>query len=192
LIFRSKDTNSESLEGKDGPDYSMNYMSGMKRRGDGYKDGQIIRSFYQDFEAGTGAAVFHSGQHYIREDFSGEQGARKQRDMMNPKYLVQTILSCEHKELGRKTIGGVLCEGLETTDPAFFGSLPVQVSRIDAKLQLWVNAETKYPVQFEGELKIEAEGQVMSSEYVLDQFQWDVAIDPSVFEPNIPANYEPM
>ena len=62
------------LEGKDGPDYSMNYLSGMKRRGDGYKDGQIVRSIYQDFEAGTGAAVFHSGKRYIREDFSGRAG----------------------------------------------------------------------------------------------------------------------
>ena len=32
----------------------------------------------------------------------------------------------------------------------------------------------------------------MSSEYVLDQFQWDAAIDPSVFEPNIPPDYEQM
>ncbi len=192
LIFRSRESNSESLEGKDGPDYSMNYLSGMKRRGDGYKDGRIIRSFYRDFEAGTGAAVFHSVKRYIREDSSDKRAAQTQRDMMNPKHLVQTILSCEHKELGRKTIEGVLCEGLETTDPAFFGSLPAQVNRIDAKLQLWVNAETKYPVQFEGKVKIEAEGQVMSSEYVLDQFQWDVAIDPSTFEPNIPAEYEQM
>ena len=192
LIFRSRGTNSESLEGKDGPDYSMNYLSGMKRRADGYKDGRIIRSFYQDFEAGTGAAVFHSVKRYIREDYSDKRAAQTQRDMMNPKYLVQTILSCEHKELGRKTIEGVLCEGLETTDPAFFGSLPRKSAELTRNCNCGSMRKRSTPSNSRGKMKIEAEGQVMSSEYVLDQFQWDVAIDPSVFEPNIPPDYEQM
>jgi len=38
----------------------------------------------------------------------------------------------------------------------------------------------------------EADGEVIAAEYTMDQFQWDVERDPSLFEPNIPPDYEPM
>jgi len=57
------------------------------------------------------------------------------------------------------------------------------------QLRLWVNAETEYPVLFESKISAEAEGEAISSEGVMDQFQWDVELDPSIFEPNIPPDY---
>jgi hypothetical protein len=192
LIYRIRGTNSVSLESEDGPDYSMHYLSAAHSRTDGYKNGQIIRSFYRDFEARTGAAVFHTVKRFIREDLGDNQGAQSHQDMMNPKHLVQTILSCEHRKLGQKTIEGVLCEGLETTDPAFLGPVPEAINRLEVQLRLWVNAETEYPVLCESKMSCEADGEVMSSEYVVDQFQWDVELDPKLFEPNIPAEYESM
>ena len=36
---------------------------------------------------------------------------------------------------------------------------------------------------------IEADGEVIAAEYTMDQFQWDVELDPSLFEPNIPPDY---
>lgn len=194
LIYRNRTTNSKSvdLEGEDGPDYSKNYLSAMYSRADAYKGGQIIRSFYRDYEAMTGSAVFHTVKRFISETLQ-EEDTHKHKELKNPKWLLQTILSCQHKKLGTKTIEGLLCEGLETSDPAFFGSnLPVPKSSIDARLQLWVSVETNYPVLFEGKVSIEHEGNVMSSEFQLDQFQWDVELDASVFEPNIPPDYEQM
>jgi hypothetical protein len=32
----------------------------------------------------------------------------------------------------------------------------------------------------------------MESEWVLDQFQWDVELDPNLLEPNIPPDYVDM
>lgn len=69
------------------------------------------------------------------------------------------------------------------------GPLPIQVTRLDVEMRLWVNAETEYPVLFESKISFEHNGQVMESEGVMDQFQWDVELDPSIFEPNIPADY---
>ncbi len=192
LIYRIRGTSSVSLEGEDGPDYSMHYLSTGQQRTDGYKNGHIIRSFYRDFEARTGTAVFHTVKRFIREDLHDDQGSQRQQDMMNPKHLVQTILSCEYRKLGQKTIEGVLCEGLETTDPAFLGPLREAFKRLEVQLRLWVNAETEYPVLCERKFSGEADGEVMSSEYVVDQFQWDVELDESIFEPNIPADYESM
>ena len=36
----------------------------------------------------------------------------------------------------------------------------------------------------------EYEGEVWEYESVMDQFQWDVELDPGIFEPNIPTDYE--
>ncbi len=40
---------------------------------------------------------------------------------------MQKILSVEHKELAERTIDGVLCEGLETSDPAVMGAELVEI-----------------------------------------------------------------
>ena len=109
----------------------------------------------------------------------------KQDDIWrDPKKMVQRFLSHEHRELGQKTIEGVLCEGIETTDAAFFGPDPLLDSLM---ARVWVGVETGYPVQFEvkivrnnGEIKITG---------IADQFQWDVELDENMFEPDIPSGY---
>ena len=175
-------------------DYAIKYFSPTHSRTDSYKGGQITQTYYEDFETTTLTAVYHTRKHYISTKFtaSAEGFLEKHEDWMDPRYLVQTILSCEHRKLGQKTIEGVLCEGIETTDPAVLGPLPGPVTRLDVEMQLWVDAKTEYPVLFEGKIRAEAEGKAMSSECVMDQFQWDVELDPSLFEPNIPPDYTDM
>ncbi len=41
-------------------------------------------------------------------------------------------------------------------------------------------------------MTIEADGEVIAAEYTMDQFQWDVELDPSLFEPNIPPDYKQL
>jgi hypothetical protein len=192
LIYRVRGTNSASLEGDNGPDYTMEYGSTTQKRTDGYKDGQIIRSFYKDFETGVGEAVFHTTKMFIREDLSDNQGQQNHQDQMDPRHLLHKVLACEHRELGQETIDGILCEGLETTDPALMGDLPEEIESLDVQMRIWVDMETKYPVRYERKVTIEIGGEVMSSDYVVDQFQWDVKLDPGFFESNIPADYEQM
>jgi len=40
----------------------------------------------------------------------------------------------------------------------------------------------------EGDITGGGEGKLITG--VLDQFQWDIELDPSLFEPNIPSDYE--
>lgn len=175
-------------------DYSITYTSPRYSRKDVYKGGQITDSYYTNLDTKTYTGIHHTRKHYLSITITPNKEGfmEKQEDWMNPRYLVQKILSCEHRELGQKTIDGVLCEGLETTDPAVFGPLPGPVSRLDVQMQLWVNVETQYPVMFEWKINAEAEGQVIESDGVMDQFQWDVELDPSFLEPNIPPDYTDM
>ena len=165
----------------DDPDYTMNYISSTKSRHDAYKAGQIIKTFYDDYNNKTVILVDHSHKSYVKMTVE----EMKQDDIWrDPKKMVQRFLSHEHRELGQKTIEGVLCEGIETTDAAFFGPDPLLDSLM---ARVWVGVETGYPVQFEvkivrnnGEIKITG---------IADQFQWDVELDENMFEPDIPSGY---
>ena len=191
LSLRIMETSSVS---PDDSDYAIKYFCPTGSRSDAYKNGQITRSHCSNTETMTSTALFHSTKCYIsRPCKKGSEGFLEQdENWTNPKYLVQQILAVEYKELGKKMVDGVLCEGLETSDPAVMGALVEMVDRLDVHMELWVDAQTQYPVRFEGKMAGEAEGQVMESECVIDQFQWDVELDPSLFELDIPPDYVSM
>jgi hypothetical protein len=179
-------------------DYSMKYNCPTHSRTDYYEAGKITHTFYTDLtDPNTKilTAVYHTHKRYMSRTFERNEHKfllEQHDDWMNPRYLIQTILSCEHSELRQKTIDGVLCEGIETTDPAVMGPLPGPVDLPEVHLQLWVDSQTKYPVLFNSKISIEAEVEAASSEGIMDQFQWDVELDPGIFEPNIPPGYVDM
>lgn len=190
----------ESLSFLNDSDYAIKYFCPTHSRTDFYKTGKITHSYYTDFsdsDTDTLIHVYHMHKRYFTHTYKKSKYEfllEQHDDWINPKYLVQTILSCKHRKLGQKTIDGVLCEGIETNDPASMGPLPEMLEVLEVQLQLWVDAKTEYPVQFESKKKISVklDGEVimMASEGVIDQFQWDVELDPSTFEPNILQDYE--
>ena len=195
-VVRCRETN--SFLPSDPTDYSITHTTPRYSRKDFYTAGQITHTHYSDFSGSdivTFTGVYHKHKHYISDTHPNSKDEfflEQHEDWTNPRYLAQTILSCEHRNLGQKTIEGVLCEGLETTDPASMGPLPGPINRLEVEMRLWVNVETGYPVLFENKMSGEAEGKSMESEWVMDQFQWDVELDPSFLEPNIPPDYIDM
>jgi hypothetical protein len=191
LIFRCTDSAASN-----GDDYSITYTTPTHCRKDFYKDGQIIRTGYVDFTGSdtyTLIDVFHTYKLCMTTTYKKSEYQfflEWRDDWTNPGFLVQMILSGEHRKLGRKTIEGVLCEGIETTDPTCLGPLPGQVSNLQVEFRLWVSTETGYPVLYESKMSCEYKGQRDELGCVMDQFQWDVELDPSIFEPNIPPDYE--
>ncbi len=160
-------------------DFSMQYYTSTQSRLDNYKGGEIVKTIYGDCNTKTVVLVDHFHKSYIKET-----GAKMPDRLgaMDPNHWVQSFLSCRHRELGQKIIDGVLCEGIETRDPAFYGGGNPPEPPV---ARLWVNVETGYPVQFEGERVYDETRHT----FVQDQFQWDVELDESLFEPNIPAGY---
>ena len=184
VIFRQRATSTKYPGGGSG--YSIIYICPTHRRSDGYnKEGEIWISMYSDIEAGTGVVVLHHQKGYVHETLS-ERDVQNQPRWADPKVWVQKFLCCEYTKLGQKTVDGVLCEGLETTDPNLITPSPNFPIRNFAA-RLWVGVQTRYPVLLEGEFAGKYSG-----ESVMDQFQWDVELDASLFEPNIPPDYEEM
>ncbi len=185
VIYRNRATHSV---GPADSDYSIVYLSDTKSRHDSYKGEHIIRTNYCDFDAKTVVFIAHDAKKYTQNTMSEETLREQHGAWASPKRWITEFLSRNHRKLGQKTIDGVLCEGLETTDTTF----GVSTFEVDSLLaRVWVNVETGYPVMLEGEVtgggdeKLHIKG-------VLDQFQWDVELDPSLFEPDIPPDYESM
>ncbi len=164
-------------EGRQWVDESDIYVS--KEYGsriDSYKDGQLymVKHFVP---ARKVLYIIHPQlKRYMERTLSDEQvaGMVEQQD---PRQWLKWILSWEHTQLGRSEIDGVEVEGIEGR-------------REDKEtLRLWVDVKTNWPVRIESEGQMMSEGQLRPSHIVLDRFQWDAALDPTRFEPNLPADY---
>jgi len=185
LIWRLRGTGSRDPN-DDWPNaYKIIWRSPAVTRTDRYRDGQIYRTLYFNLEARTEKWVAHDASKYVKKALSEEQVRRMRADKdrwTDPQSLVNCCLDLKHHALGQKTIDGVLCEGIETTDSSGF---PVK----SFAGRLWVSVETGYPVLVE----IEAidDGDIRHTS-TLDQFQWNVALSAEDVEPEIPADYESL
>ncbi len=177
-IFRSTDADGE-------PGYAIHYHSSTRYRNDSYKGGQIVRTMHGDFNTNTVIWISHRYKTYAMKTF---ENLERFRFWADPKSVIQEFLYHEHRELGAKTVEGELCEGIETTDLAFTkASFPVE----SLMARVWVSVETGYPIQLECEIAgyNGEDGQLLRDAVVADQFQWDVELDESLFEPDIPPDY---
>jgi len=186
VIYRSRGTHS-GLGG--GSNYStINYASATHLRFDSYKGDQIIKTIYNDFDTKTLVLIDHNHKSYIQKT---EERMERQGEWPDPKSLIQMFLSCEYRKLGQKTIDGVLCEGLETTDPTFgLGETNSNFTVDSLVARLWVSVETGYPVLLEFEVtRTAGDNEKLHVTLIADQFQWDVELEAGIFEPNIPPDY---
>lgn len=185
VIYRERFTNNNPINVSD---YTIIQLSPTQYRSDGYQSGEPWITMYEDREARQRVVLLHGKKAYVKEEMTPtDKGQQRHADMMDPTKWVERFLSCEYSELGQRTIEGVLCEGLETADSAFTGEDAADLPIDSIVGRLWVSTETGYPVLLEAEVKGQYSGNAS-----IDQFQWDVELDASIFEPNIPPDYEQM
>ncbi|MHC4544805.1 MAG: LolA family protein [Planctomycetota bacterium] len=102
----------------------------------------------------------------------------------DPSFMVRQILSCEHTSLGKSIIDGIEVEEFQTTDRSISGET---FSQFDVKMKIWVDVKTQLPVRLEIETNKDDKMRHMWA--VVQDFQWDVSVDASEFEPVIPDDY---
>lgn len=104
----------------------------------------------------------------------------------------------EPAKLGRKIINGKEAEGFEVRDSKIVAAfVPVHFDSLVARF--WIDVETSLPVQYEAELVISDKhitsytgGKPVEVKVTADGFQWNVELEPGIFEPNIPSDFIPM
>jgi hypothetical protein len=152
-----------------------------------FQDGALTMTFICHNAEQKVLILKHSPKQYSLTEMSGEmqaEVAQKQAGAMNPKAIVEQLLSGQYTELGREAIDGVEAEGVEIHDPPE----DKDDSRIDSHvIRLWVGVETEYPVRMESE--IVGNGGNLRATQVVDQFEWHIDLDPDLFQLDVPSDY---
>ena len=160
---------------------SMTYVSGPIRRIDVYQSGKIVMTNYVLPAERAMIVIMPAGKKYQRVQLKKEDLDELNRKA-DPRELVQRFMSSDHKKLGRKTINGILAEGIEVTDTTLADGDPLKM----LLGKLWVDIETNLPVLLEAEVLFENGPQ---QTIIVDKLQWNIALDDSEFVPNIPDDF---
>ncbi len=105
-----------------------------------------------------------------------------------PSRIVAKILEHNYIELGDSMMDGRRVRGIELRDPnAFTDELSPPFDDFSARF--WIDVQTQLPVWVE--ISFALQGSKVRHTAVWDEFQWGVALDPNLFEPDIPADFQP-
>ncbi|MCP4258616.1 MAG: hypothetical protein GY774_14115 [Planctomycetes bacterium] len=118
---------------------------------------------------------------YMRMELNDDWLARMKKQNNDPREMIKQIMNCEYTELGKSVIDGVEVEGFQTTDPAYFAG-----AAEEGTSTLWVDAETWLPVRSEVDFKMGEQTSVHSVTY---DYQWDIPVNASEFQPVIPEDF---
>jgi len=124
---------------------------------------------------------------YKRTELGDDSLAEMKEQHEDPREMMKRMLECEYTGIGRTMLDGIEVEGFETTDPRWTMGTAKHYENI--RVKLWVDVETRFPVLWETDTKINEQ---MFLHTVVYDFQWDIPVAASDFEPVIPADYTPI
>jgi outer membrane lipoprotein-sorting protein len=158
------------------------YSSEYGTRVENYMNDQLSFIMYLNPKENIYVSVMPEQKKFMRYTNKSPDELRQIAEKDDPRAMVRHIMSGEYEQLGRKKINGINVEGIECTGPRVMGGMFE-----DATARLWVEIGTDFPVRIEIE-GIVSGGQ-MEMSMVMDDFQWNVELDPALFVPDIPSDY---
>jgi hypothetical protein len=157
-------------------------------RTDTYTAGILISQTYVLPKEEAMITVMPYTKKYMRTNFSDEDMPKLKQQGQDPRDMVKDILSSsQYSNLGRSTIDGVEVEGIEVVNPpAVRGIYENFIGK------LWIDLANEMPVRLEFSADVPVGNQKSQISMVMDDFKWQIDLDPGVFEPNIPTDYNMM
>lgn len=140
---------------------------------------KISQTAYMNLDQKQMIMIMPEMKKYMQMEFDDDFLAKKREESYDPRYIMKQIMGSEYKELGKSIIDGVEVEGFEASDSPLFGGSGTQVI-------LWVDIENWLPVQMEMDIKIDEN---MRATGVAYDYQWDIPVEASEFEPVIPEDF---
>jgi len=158
------------------------YSSEYGTRAENYINDQLGFIMYLNPKENIYVSVMPEQKKFMRFTDKSPDELKQIAEKDDPRVMVRHMMSAEYKQLGRDKINGINVEGIECTGPGVMGGMFE-----DATARLWVEIGTDFPVRIEIE-GIVSGGQ-MEMSMVMDDFQWNVDLDPALFVPDIPSDY---
>jgi outer membrane lipoprotein-sorting protein len=143
---------------------------------------KMIQQIYVVPDSKLIVMVMHEQKRFTRMEFTDDLLAGVKKQNNDPREMIKQMMDAKYTELGKSEINGIEVEGFETTDPSIYGG-----TMGDVKTILWVDAATWLPVLVEMDMTINEKMRITGTIY---DYQWNVPVDKSIFEPVIPADYE--
>jgi len=131
----------------------------------------------------TVVSLMPKTKQYLRMELDDDWLARMKKQNNDPREVIKQIMNCEYTELGKSVIDGIEVESFQTTDPAYFSGA---MEEGKGMFTLWVDAETWLPVRSEEDFKM---GEQTSVHGVTYDYQWDIPVNASEFQPVIPEDF---
>ncbi len=158
-------------------DYGMKMMTEMLAPGSGES---ITQEMYMLPQKKAMIVIMPGQKKYMQMDLDDKMVEQTQQQNNDPRLMIKQILECKYESLGISSIDGIEVEGFQTSDPNYLGGMMGQVD-----VKIWVDVVTQLPVQAEMNMQI---GEVQMHA-VMHDFQWNVTVDATEFEPVIPEDY---
>jgi hypothetical protein len=118
---------------------------------------------------------------YMEIEYDDDFLARVRKENNDPRIMIKEIMNGQYKELGRSVIDGREVVGFQTDDPEVVEGLTEDVNLI-----LWVDIDTWLPVFTDIEL---ITNEQVNVSFTIDNYQWDIPVVASDFEPIIPEDF---
>jgi hypothetical protein len=147
-----------------------------------FRNGHLHTRTYALLKERTFTGIVPLAKIYDRHSLSDAE--IREMEQMMPRQVVMRFLESDYKALGSEVIDGVKVEKVEVHDPKILN--PNAPPLEDFVARLAVNVETELPVNLELEFIV---GDKNYTKMIFDQFQWNIKLDASDFEPNIPDDY---
>jgi len=192
-IFREKRT--FTCDGEESPFLSADavcyYSSKYGERDDMYStEGVLLHQIYWLPKENVRIRVIPPLKQYERSEFNEAERAFWEQPSI--KAIVELSKSKKPTPIGRKMIDGREAEGFETSEMAEI--VPLQVDR--GVTRCWIDIETGLPIRYETEFltrdkyaTLLTDGKPVLIQTTGYESEWNVEIEPKIFEPNIPLDY---
>ena len=168
------------------------------------EDGQLIIEFTYDLPTGTMTVLFPAQKKYYR--MQAPQAFReKTRQVTFEEFGKGLFVSGDYRVVGPNEVQGIRAIGFEVSD--LFGRLKAKLG-INSKLfdfflssgesiaRMWVNPETRLPIQLEADGKVNpclvTAYREMTLREIDDRWDFGVELDGVSFLPAIPEGYEKL
>ncbi|MHC4694907.1 MAG: hypothetical protein ACYS67_19405 [Planctomycetota bacterium] len=160
-----------------------------------YEDGKLVMLAYCSLAEQAALVVFPPPlKMYCRFDLNDELlSVVEYFNPANTDGITKEFGSERCVKLGRREIDGVMTQGFEVKDVKIFSHVPPLLLRVeDINIRMWVDEETLLPVEVEGEgffTGLMTLFKKCTYHEVMHSIEYDVQIDESIFDPNIPDDY---
>jgi hypothetical protein len=156
-----------------------------------YEKGALRTQGYLSIADQVAVTLIPEQKTYLRMRLTDELFKKLQREFYDPRKLLEEFMKYDYKKLGRSTIDGIEVEGIECRDPKIAKGVSAEIAGEmigNVVARLWAAVDNDLPVRLQ--IEVFSENGEKIFDMVTYGYQWDIKIDPSEFEPDIPDDYK--